>query len=145
MGFNFFMGYLSTNAKVVSRRWKHELKEVLYFLQETRFCILLKNVVLGMISEWIMFGLDFDFLDEGRCQEIAMKTQENLVQYCVFFCFMAFYTAFSFVVPSSILTEKERHLFLLQKVKTLPFQVMKIKNKYILLIFKLLIWLSLDT
>ena len=31
MGFNFFMGYLSTNAKVVSRRWKHELKEVLLF------------------------------------------------------------------------------------------------------------------
>ena len=31
MGFNFFMGYWSTNAKVVSRRWKHELKEVLLF------------------------------------------------------------------------------------------------------------------
>ena len=31
--------------------------------------------------------LDFDFLDEGRCQEIATKTQEDWVQ---------FYTAFSF-------------------------------------------------
>ena len=32
-----------------------------------------------MISEWIIFGLDFDFLDEGRFQEIVMKTQENWV------------------------------------------------------------------
>ena len=90
MGFSFFMGYFLgylTSLWVICRQMlklylgdgNTNLRRFCYFLQETRFCIFLKNVVLGMISEWIMFGLDFDFLDEGRCQETAMKTQENRV------------------------------------------------------------------
>ena len=31
MGFNFFMGYWSTNAKVVSRRWKPDFAFYFFF------------------------------------------------------------------------------------------------------------------
>ena len=119
-------------------------KEIMFTFNH--WCILfvgnkiIKEVVGVILSTWLVFffffrfpislsssffspcadfpkqcELDFDFLDEGRCQEIAMKTQDDWVV-CSFFYFNG---------------ERKTHILLLQKVKTLPFQVMKIKNKYI--------------
>ena len=43
--------------------------------------------------------LDFDFLDEGRCQEIAMKTQDDWVV-CSFFYFNGERKTHTFIIES---------------------------------------------